>query len=146
MRHAFAAKTRQALRAAIAGQKAKFHFGLAEPRIFAGDANGAAKRQFAAAAEREAINRRNRGLAHGLELVKGRLAEQRIFFALDRGLLRQFVDVRAGDEGFFARASDDQRANAGIGARCIEGASSSSTVARFRAFKTCGRLTVIRAI
>ena len=80
-----------------------FTSGWPSLRVFAGDANRAAKRQFAAAAEREAVDRRNRRFAHRLELVKCRLAKERIFFPFDRRLFSQLVDVRAGHERFFAR-------------------------------------------
>jgi len=48
VRHTLAAEARHALRAAIAGNDAKLHFGLAKLRGFAGDANRAGKSQFAA--------------------------------------------------------------------------------------------------
>ena len=48
------------------------------------------------------------------------LAEQGKIFSIYRGALREFVDVRAGDECFFARAGENQDTNGIVVARCIQ--------------------------
>src|SRR5579863_174050 len=120
MGNSFAAKTREALRTAVAGNYAEFHFRLADARIFAGDAHGARKSQFTAAAKGEAIYRGDRRFSHGFEAVKNLLPKQRKVFAVDRRALREFVDVRARNKRFFARAGENQHAHRGVFAGAIE--------------------------
>ena len=83
VRHTLAAQAREPLRAAVAGHDAELHFRLAESRGLAGDAHGAGQRELAAAAEREAVDRRDRRLAHGFELMQHGLPGKRMIFTVD---------------------------------------------------------------
>src|SRR5580765_6442217 len=98
MRDAFAAQARQALRAAVTGNDAELHFRLAELGGFAGQANGAGKRELAAAAQGEAVDGADGRLAERFEEMKNALAEQRKILAVDWGAQGKFADVRAGNK------------------------------------------------
>ena len=71
---AFPDQPGQALRAASAGKKAQLHFGLAELCVLGGDSDGASHCGFAAAAEREAVDRSDHRLAEILDESSGPLA------------------------------------------------------------------------
>ena len=64
----FRQQTRQTLGAAIAGQQAETDFGLTEARMAFGDAPMAGKREFHAAAERDALDGGDARLAHAFDL------------------------------------------------------------------------------
>src|SRR5207244_6811847 len=68
-------------------------------------------RELAAAAEREAVDRRDHRLAEVLDHVEDVLAGERGLAAAGRRLHRELVDVRACDERLFARAGHDDRAH-----------------------------------
>src|SRR6266403_1606530 len=111
VRHTLAAQPRQPLRSAVTGKDPEFHFRLAELRRFAGDSNGAGKRQLAAASQRKSIDRADRWLPHRFQQMENALAEERKFFAVDRCLQRQLADIRARHECFFSRARENQHAH-----------------------------------
>src|SRR5260370_23652962 len=71
------AQSRQALRASITRQDSQLYFRLAQPGCLAREPNRTGKRQFAAAAQRESINRADRGLADCFEQMKHSLSEPR---------------------------------------------------------------------
>ena len=90
----------------------ELHFRLAELGIFAGQAHGAGHGDLASAAESEAIDAGNHRLAQIFDQVEhgpGRGAC--ISLPLTASCLRQFIDVSAGDEGFFACAGENDDAN-----------------------------------
>src|SRR4029077_8786872 len=72
----FAAESREALRAAVAGDDAEFHFRLPELGGFAGEADSAGKGELATAAEREPVDGANGGLSKSFEKVEDTLAEE----------------------------------------------------------------------
>src|SRR5271170_2994090 len=98
MRQALAAQTRQPLRTAVTGNNSQLHFWLSQLGVAAGDAQRTRQSQLASAAQREAIDRGDRGFPQRLEAMNNFLAVQSKFPAVHRSLLRKFVDVRAGDE------------------------------------------------
>ncbi len=73
-------------------------FRLSELRGVGSEAQRARHRELAPAAEREAVDGRNHGLAQPLEAIEDRLAAPRVLAAADRALHRELVDVGAGDE------------------------------------------------
>ena len=76
LRDAEAADAGEPLRAAPPGDDAEVDLGLAEPRVARGVAQVAAERELAAAAEREAVDRRDRRLRHLLEQSRRLVAER----------------------------------------------------------------------
>ena len=70
VRDSLAAQPRQPLRSAVSGKNAEFHFRLAQSCVAARNAHRAGKRQFAAAAQCESVDRRNRRLSQRFEPVK----------------------------------------------------------------------------
>ena len=104
LRDAEAADAREPLRAAPAGDDAEVDLGLAEPRVRRCVAEVAAERELAAAAEREAVDRRDGGLRHLLEQARRLVAERPPLLRLARAEAAHVLDVRAGDEGALARA------------------------------------------
>ena len=148
VRDSFAAQAGQTLRAAIAGQNSE-----SSPPAGPVCAVRLAMRIVQASAsshpppERETVDRRDRRLSQRFEHVKDRLPAQSGVLAVQSGLPRKFVDIRAGNECFFSRARQNQHADSDRrGARLRGNRRSSSIVLRFSAFKTLGRLKVIRAI
>src|SRR5437588_5615543 len=111
VRHTLAAQPRQPLRSAVTGKDPEFHFRLAELRRFAGDSNGARKRQLAAASQRKSIDRADRWLPHSFQQMENALAEERKFLTVDGCLQRQLADIRARHECFFSRARENQHAH-----------------------------------
>ena len=75
---------RQALRAAVARNDAELDFRLAELRVLGREPDGAGHRQFAAAAEGEAVDGRNDRLAEVLDEVEDRLPVTVLILALRR--------------------------------------------------------------
>ena len=119
-RPAGADKTRQPLRAAVAGDEPEVDLRLAELRRVGGDAQRARHRQLAAAAERVAVDRGDRGLAELLDEIEDLLAAERVLAPARRTLLGQLVDVGAGHERLLARAGDDHHADGVIGFEHLE--------------------------
>src|SRR6202035_2711344 len=72
----------------------------------------------ASTTKRKSVDGGNGGFSQRLQTMNNFLAEQRKIFPVYRGALRQFVDVRAGDECFFTRASEDHDANGIVKPRC----------------------------
>ncbi len=67
------------LAAGVARDEAQVDLGLAEPRRVGGQAQRARHRQLAAAAEREAVDRRDHGLAELFDRVEDLLTATRVF-------------------------------------------------------------------
>src|SRR3984957_8997101 len=111
VRDAFAAESRQALRAAETRQQAEFCFRLADFCILARDAHCAAERKLAASSEREAVDCCNGRLAHGFEAMEHAIAEDGEFFTCHRSARGELVDVCSGDECFFAGAGENAYAD-----------------------------------
>src|SRR5205814_2389036 len=76
LRDADAADAREALRPAPAGDDAEVDLGLPELRAARRVADVARERELAAAAEREPVDRGDRGLRHRLEQAPGLVAER----------------------------------------------------------------------
>src|SRR5437762_2032786 len=111
VRHTLAAQPRQPLRSAVTGKDPEFHFRLAELRRFAGDSNGARKRQLAAASQRKSIDRADRWLPHSFQQMENAMAEERKFLTVAGCLQRQLADIRASHKCFFSRARENQHAH-----------------------------------
>jgi hypothetical protein len=104
----------QPLRAAIAGDQPQLGFGLAHLCVIGGQAEGAGHCQLASAAEREAANAGDDGLAERLHAAEG-------FQGADdkgRGIARRqavkFGNVGSGGKGATARAGEQDDANLGV--------------------------------
>ncbi len=97
-RPAFPNEARQALRAAKTGDDAELDFRLTEPGILRGQPQGAGQRDFAAAAEGEAVDGRNDGLAEVLDEIEHRLSFAGELGGLDGRDGGNLRDVGAGDE------------------------------------------------
>ena len=100
----------KALGSAKAGRDAEARFGLAEQCVFRSDADIAAQGQLAAAAEREAVDRRDDGHRQLLNLAEYRVAlrAERAAFVGCHGA--HGADIGTGDERFRARAGNDEAA------------------------------------
>jgi hypothetical protein len=84
-RDALADESGEALGAAVAGDDAEFDFGLAEFGVFGGDADGAGHGHFESAAEGEAVEGGEDGLAEGFELAEKGLSFFRLALGGDGG-------------------------------------------------------------
>src|ERR1051326_2842951 len=104
-------KPRKALRAAIAGNNAELDLRLAELGIFAGQAHGAGHGNFTSAAEGKAIDAGDYRLAEVLNQVERGLALVRVCLGFYRIVLRELVDVGAGDERLLARTGENDDTN-----------------------------------
>ena len=113
-RDALADEAGKALGAAVAGDDAEFDLGLAEFGVFGGDADGAGHGHFESAAEGEAVEGGEDGLAEGFELAEKRLAFFRLALGGDGGEGGELADVSAGDEGAIAGAGEEEGADGGI--------------------------------
>ena len=71
------------------------------------DPNRAGHRRLAAAAEREAIDRRDHGLAEVLDEIEDLLPETAGPLRIERSGMRELADVGARDERFVAGARQD---------------------------------------
>ena len=104
-------EARQALRAAIAGQQAQTYLRLAELRERFCKPVMAGERELEATTQRNALDRRDAGLVHCLDLAKGEVGvagqHTRLFRRVD--LIQELPDVGARDEGRGAFASEDHR-------------------------------------
>ena len=132
----------QPLRAAGARHDAELDLGLAELGGVGGDDEVAHHGELAAAAEREAGDRRDRRLAAARDAVPGR--DEVLLVGLHVGLGLHLLDVGAGGERLLA-AGDDDAADAVVG---LEGVERRSTARRsscaLSALSACGRLSVMR--
>src|SRR5207253_6108551 len=99
LRDAEAADAGEPLRAAPAGDDAEVDLGLAEPRVARGVTQVATERELAAAAQREAVDRRDRRLGHLLEQARRLVAERAPLLRLAGAEAAHVLDVRARDEG-----------------------------------------------
>jgi hypothetical protein len=112
-------EAREALGAAIAGDEAEFDFGKTETGFVTGDAESAGEGEFAAAAEGDAVDGGDDGLAGALE--EGFDEGEDVLAALGDGEAGEGVgvgkgaNVGAGGEGTIARAGDDDGAEGGVG-------------------------------
>src|SRR5271166_5761554 len=114
MRNALSAQSRQALRASIPRKNSQLYFRLAKPCRLARKPDRTAKRQFAATAECEAIDRANRRPPDGFEQMKYPLAKERKLLPVNGSLLSQLVDVGAGYKRLFTRTSQNQHAHRAV--------------------------------
>ena len=100
-RRAHADQAHAAHRAAESGMDTELHLRKAErhPLVIDGDAVAAGEGELEAAAQREAVNRRDGGAAERLEAVEHLLAGvNQAIAALGAGDAGEFLDVGAGDE------------------------------------------------
>ena len=122
---------RQPLRAAEAGDDAQVDLGLPELRGARGVDEVAGQRQLAAAAEREAVDRRDRSARAAPRSASpsgGRARRRRA--RPPRSMLGHRRDVGAGDERLVARAGQDRAAHAGVVARSPSNAAISASTRR----------------
>ena len=82
-RPSFADEPRQPLGAAVSGDDSELDLGLSEPGVLGSDADRAAERELAAAAERIPVDGRDDRLAEALELPDDRLSAAGMLAALD---------------------------------------------------------------
>ena len=108
----------EALRAADAGDDAELDLGLAEFGVVGGDDDVALHGELAAAAEREARDRRHDRLARARGAVPG--AGEIAEIGLDEGLVGHLLDVGAGGEGLLV-AGDQQAADVLVGLVGVDG-------------------------
>src|ERR1700676_1292442 len=80
VRNSLSAQAGKPLRSAVAGDDSELYFRLPEFRGLACQTDRAGQRQFTTAAQREAIDRRDRGLSQRFELMKNTLAKRSRFF------------------------------------------------------------------
>src|SRR5882762_10164992 len=115
--NSLAAQAGKPLRPAIARENSKFYFGLPELGCLARETHRTGQRHFTSAAQRETVDRRDRGFSQRFQPVQDALPKQRGVSSAHRGLHRQFADVRSGDEGFFPRAGQKEHAHIPIFSR-----------------------------
>lgn len=84
---------------AEAGGNAQAHLGLAEPGLFAGQSDVAGHAQLTAAAQGEAVYRRNHGLGQVLQLEEHAAAVHAELLAVDRGEALHLTDVGSRHKG-----------------------------------------------
>ena len=89
----------QPLGAAEAGSNAQAHLGLAEPGLLAGQSDVAGHAQLTAAAQGEAVYRRNHGLGQVLQLEEHAAAVHAELLAVDRGEALHLTDVGSRHKG-----------------------------------------------
>ena len=141
---ALADVTREALRPAEAGRDAEADLGLAELGVLGGQADVAGQRQFAAAAEGEAVDGGDPGLRGRLEVAQTPARARRSAAPFGREVLH-LGDVGAGDEGLVAGAGQHDDPHLGVGASPRAAASSTSLVSVLSALSASGRSTVTTA-
>ena len=105
-RGAGADEARQALGAAVSGDEAELDLGLAEARGGGGDAEGTGHGEFAAAAEGEAVDAGDDGLAEGFYVAEDAVSASGEEFSGSGVEVREFTDICAGREGFAARSAE----------------------------------------
>lgn len=96
-------------------------FRLTKLRALHGDTDGAGHRRLAAASQRKSVDRRDHRLAESLDEIEHLLPVTTGPFGFDCARLRQVTDIGAGDEGFIARARQDDAAHGRIILRILEG-------------------------
>ena len=115
--------------------------------VSAGDAEGAGQGELAAAAEGEAVDAGDDGLAAGLDLAEDVLAAVGDGSAGGGVGVGELADVGAGGEGAFAGAGEQDDADGGVGGERLEGAARARrTSAALSALRTSGRLSVTVAM
>src|SRR4029077_7967813 len=113
-------EARQALRSTAAWNESQCHFWLAEFCVLRRHSHCARHCCFAAATQREAVDRSDHGLAEVFDEIENRLAETAGFFCFDRSDVREFTDVCTGDERFIARSRENYAAHGDIVACVLE--------------------------
>ena len=108
--HAQAADAGQPLRAAPAGDDPEVDLRLTELRAARRIADVARERELATAAEREAVQGRDRRLRHGLEQPSGLVTERPPLLRLAHVEPAHVLDVGTRDECLLAGARQDDRA------------------------------------
>src|SRR6266516_469960 len=103
-------RTREALRAAPARDDPEVDLRLAELGRAGGVAEVAGERELAAAAEGEAVDRRDRRLRHRLEQPPGLVPERAPLPRLADAEAALVLDVRTGGEGLLPRAGENNHA------------------------------------
>src|SRR4030095_8645748 len=103
-------EARQPLRAAVSRNQAEVDLRLTDPRRIARDPQRTRHGKLASAAEREAIDGSDDRLAHVLDEIEDMLPGGGAVAAAGRRLLRELVDVGAGDEGTVASPGNDDAA------------------------------------
>ena len=104
-------ETRQALCAAVPGNQAEIDLRLTEFRRVRRDTKRARHRELTAAAERETIDGGDCRFAEVLEEIEDALATKGLFASSRGRLLRQLVDVGAGNERLVASSGDHDDAD-----------------------------------
>ncbi len=107
-------RARQALAAAPAGDQPERDLGLPELGVRRRVADVAGERDLAAAAERVAVDGRDRGLRHRLEQTPDLVADLGELARLLGRDLAHVLEVGAADEGAVARAGEHDAANARV--------------------------------
>src|SRR5262249_24587964 len=102
---------REPLRPAPARDDSEVHLRLAELRVARRVADVARERELAAAAEREAVHRRDRRLRHRLQQPSRFVSERAPGLCLPDVEAAHVLDVGAGGERLIARAGEDDRAH-----------------------------------
>src|SRR6201999_968638 len=97
----------QALRAATAWQQPELYLGLPELGMLRGDPHRASHCRLAASAKRKAVDRRDHRLAEIFDEVQHSLPEPAGLLRTIGVDMREFTDIRAGDESLVARAGED---------------------------------------
>jgi len=108
---AAADEAREALAATIAGNETELDLGLAEAGGGGCEAEGAGHGEFAAAAESEAVDTGDDGLAEGLDAAEDAVDAAGELFAGSCVDFRELGDVGAGGEGLGARAAEEDDAD-----------------------------------
>ena len=114
-RRATPTRRRQPLRAAEAGDDAQADLGHARTSPSRRVDEVAGQRQLAAAAQREAVHRRDHRDAQRLDASHTRWPRSANAARLRPRHAGHLLDVRAGDEGLVAGAGEDHAAHAGVG-------------------------------
>ena len=110
----------QALGAAAAGHDAEADLGHAQAGALARHAQVAAQRELQAAAERVALDRRDRGHRQLGQLAVDVLLVEQLALGDATGEALELLDVRAGAERALAGAGDDHRARLAVGREPVE--------------------------
>src|SRR5262249_52804990 len=109
--------SRQALGAAVARDQAELDLRKPELRVRRGEAEGRCQRELEPAAERVAVDDRDRGNRQRIQLRENRLAALYAPPLLREIAAAKLLDVGAGAECLAAGAGDHERANAHLGDR-----------------------------
>jgi hypothetical protein len=115
-------EARESLGSAVAWDEAEFDLRKSETSPVAGEAQGASKREFTAAAECDAVDGSNDGLAAALDLSEDLLAALGDREAGNRVGFGKGADVGTRSEGAIPRAGNQYDANRGVGGKGDEDA------------------------